>query len=149
MTEMHTLKSGSCPTLSGSSTLAYAVGIDAQTRTCISITGASGGGLYSGEPVPFKDIQNALKKSDPITSSALREVFTSRSSNTPGFLLAVLVKEKLVEPLPDKMRHFRLLDPAPFLERVAKLKQSAKPVASNPAKKPAAKKVPPKKKAKK
>jgi hypothetical protein len=41
--------------------------------------------------------------------------------NTPGFMLAVLVHEKLLMPLPGKKRSHEAVDPGEFLEKVNSL----------------------------
>jgi hypothetical protein len=51
----------------------------------------------------------------------LRPLLTG-SVNTSSFLLATLVKEGILEPVPDKKRHYQLGDDKPFLAAVAELK---------------------------
>ena len=72
----------------------------------------------------FQDIQKALSdwaENFPITSMALKALFQGKSVNTPSFLLATLVKEGILEPVPDKKRHYQLCDPKPFLAAVEKM----------------------------
>jgi hypothetical protein len=52
----------------------------------------------------------------------LRPLFQGKSVNTPAFLLATLVKEGILEPVPDKKRHYQLGDAKPFLAEMDKLK---------------------------
>jgi hypothetical protein len=68
----------------------------------------------------------------------LRPLLAGQSVNTTGFLLAALLKEKLVARLEGKSKHYKLCDPAGFLDRVAKL-PSGKPQSNKPAKKVPAK----------
>jgi hypothetical protein len=64
--------------------------------------------------VAFQDIQKALADwpmDVPFTSISLQDLFTGRSANSPGFLLATLVKEGILEPVPDRKRHYQLCEP--------------------------------------
>jgi hypothetical protein len=77
--------------------------------------------MFSKEYVLFTDIQKALADWPgdlPITSMTLRALFQGKSVNTPAFLLATLVKEGVLEPVPDKKRHYQLGDDKPFLSAV-------------------------------
>jgi hypothetical protein len=56
----------------------------------------------------------------------LRPLFTGKSVNTPAFLLASLVKEGILAPVPGKKRHYQLGDAKPFLAAVAELKAKHK-----------------------
>lgn len=142
------IQAGRCPSLSGSSTLQYQIGIDAKRQPHLRVVGNDGGGFFSDEWIAVKDIRAACQTSSPVTSAALTRLFARKSANSPGFLLGVLVALKLVAALPDKTRHFKLLDAAPFVDRVVKLSKSATPASPKPLKKSTAKKSPPKKKAK-
>jgi hypothetical protein len=132
------LKTATCPTLSSSSTLEYQFGKDLAGKLYLRISGSDGGGFYSKEWLEFGAIQKALSAAEPITSVMLRPLLAGQSVNTTGFLLAALLKEKLVERLPEKAKHYRLRDPAGLLDRVAK-PSSAKPQSAKPAKKAPAK----------
>jgi hypothetical protein len=151
-----TIKKATCKTLTGSSTLTYRLGVDKTSTLHWQILSSDGGGYFSNEWVAFQEIQQALSdwaEDFPITSMALK-VFRGRSVNTSAFLLATLVKEGILEPVPDRKRHYQLCDPKPFLAAVEKLKVThskpgkAKPRAKGKAvtrmspgeKKPAAKK---------
>ena len=46
---------------------------------------------------------------------------SGKSVNTPAFLLATLVKEGILAPVPDKKRHYQLGDAKPFLAEMDKL----------------------------
>ena len=119
-----TIKKATCSTLSGKSTLTYRLGIDKTSTLHWQVLSNSGSGYFSDEWLKFEDIQKSLKdwaKDFPITSLALRSLFTGRSSNSPGFLLATLVNEGILEPVSDKQRHYQLVDPKPFLDAVEEL----------------------------
>ena len=145
------LKQASCPTLSGTSTLHYELGLDAKQTPLIRITTCTGGGFFSKEWVSLSSIRSALQKSKAVTAILLFPLFKGKSVNTPGYLLAVLRAEKLIQPLPGKTRVHELCPD--WDDRVASLlsgdsgkpkrvaKSTSKPTASpktNPksAKKP-------------
>jgi len=98
------IRRSSCPTLSGKSTLHYEVGLDAKQTPLFRITACNGGGFFSKEWVSLPAIRSALQKSKSITSILLFPLFKGKSVNTPGYLLAVLRAEKLIQPLPGKTR---------------------------------------------
>ena len=131
-----TIKKATCKTLTGSSTLTYRLGVDQTSALHWQIFSNDGGGYFSTEWVAFQDIQKALSdwsKQFPITSMALKALFQGKSVNTPSFLLATLVKEGILEPVPDKKRHYQLCDPKPFLAEVEKLRVAhSKPGKAKP-----------------
>ena len=56
-----------------------------------------------------------------------------KSVNTSAFLLATMIKEGILVPVPDSQRHFELADTKPFLAEVEKLKAAhSKPVKAKP-----------------
>ena len=131
------LKSPTCPTISRKSQLSYELGQDAAKAFHYRIVSCDGGGFFSPEWIAWTAIQAAIKKSvGPLTSLCLRPLFQGKSVNTSGYLLAALVAEGLLEPLPDKIRHFRLTGDSPTAVEVkprstpAKKAKPAKPKAS-------------------
>jgi hypothetical protein len=68
-----------------------------------------------------------------------RKIFRGKSANTPGFLIAVLCAEGLLEPMPDKKRVHQACDPTTFIASVEELKEEA---GITSGKKPAAKAMP-------
>jgi len=122
------LKSSTCPTISRKSNLSYELGQDAAKAFHYRIVSCDGGGFFSPEWIAWTALQAAIKKSvRPLTSLCLRPLFKRKSVNASGYLLAALVAEGLLEPLPDKIRHFRLTGDSPATSE-------AKP-RSTPAKK--------------
>jgi hypothetical protein len=122
-----TIKKSTCKTLQGTATLTYHIGLDDTGAIQWKIAASTGNGMYSREYVAFTDIQKALADWPgdlPITSMTLRPLFQGKSVNTPAFLLATLVKEGILAPVPDKKRHYQLGDAKPFLAEVDKLKAS-------------------------
>jgi hypothetical protein len=69
-----------------------------------------------------------------------RKIFRGKSANTPGFLIAVLCAEGIIEPMGDKKRVHQACDPATFLASVEALrKDGGKSYSNTASKKPAAK----------
>jgi hypothetical protein len=133
-TSMHVIKTVTCKTLSGKSTLTYQIGCNPDSTIHLRITKNSGGGFFSDEWVKYEDIQAVLKersKDSPIMSHFISPLLKGKSSNTSGFIMAALSHLKLIRPLPKKKRLHELLDPKPFLETVEKLMSSdVKPKAT-------------------
>lgn len=112
--QIQPLSTTTCPTLSRKSKLTYELGQDAAKGFHYRIVSCDGGGFFSPEWIAWPDIQTAIKKSlGPITSLCLRPLFKGKSVNTSGYLLAVLLAEGLLSPLPKKVRHFQLTDNNP------------------------------------
>lgn len=109
------LKTETCPSLSGKSTLTYHIGASPESVISIRVFANSGGGFFNRDWIEFKTIQKVLEKrtgANPVTSSTFGELFPGKSVNTTGFLLAVLTHIELVKPLQDKPRCYELVDPA-------------------------------------
>jgi hypothetical protein len=126
--DMRVLKTATCKTLSGKSTLTYQLGCLPDSTIHLRITKNSGGGFFSDEWVKYEDIQAVLKersKDSPIMSHFISPLLQGKSSNTSGFIMAALTHLKLLRPLPKKKRLHELLDPEPFLDTVEKLMSSA------------------------
>ena len=127
------LKSDTCPSLSGRTTLTYHVGVSAASAIYIRVFANSGGGFFNRDWIEFNTMQKVLEKrtgANPVTSSAFGELFPGKSVNTTGFLLAVLKHMALVKPLPDKPRCYEFVDPGPWLAEMEALMASS--VAETP-----------------
>jgi hypothetical protein len=125
---MRVLKTATCKTLSGKSTLTYRIGCLPDSTVHLCIAKNDGGGMFSQEWVPFEAVQEALQddgEGAAITSVRLTPLFKGKSVNTPSFLLAALKHLKLVRPMKNKQRHHERLDPRPFLDQMEKLMSSS------------------------
>ena len=111
--EMTVIKTGTCPTLSGRSALTYEMATDPETELHYRISANSGGGFWSPEWIAWKAIEPVIKEIQPVTSTPLKTLLKGKSVNTSGFLLAVLIKEGLLEVVPDKRRQFRVTGATP------------------------------------
>ena len=139
------LKEATCPTSSGKSTLGYQIGADDTGAIHLRVSSNDGGGFFSNEWVALADIQAALKawpEDQGITSMTFRKIFRGKSSNTPGFLIAVLVAAGLLEPMEGKSRVHQACDPSAFLDSVKALQGGTTTVDKKRAPKAKAKAAP-------
>ena len=121
------LKTDTCKSLSGKSKISYQIGCNSKNEIHFRITGNTGGGFSCNEWIPLNAILQTFKKvpkDSPLTSIYLFPLFKGKSVNTPSFLMAVLLMENLVEPLPKKIRCHRLIEPKVFLEEIKQLMSS-------------------------
>jgi len=137
-TSIKPIRKATTKSLEGKATLTYRLGLDETSALHWQIHANTGGGFFSDEWVAFPAIQKALSEwpeGSPITSMALRSLFTGKSVNTPSFLLATLVKEGVLTPVEGKKRHYQLGDIKGFLATVkANHSKPAKPKAKAKAK---------------
>ena len=150
---IQTIKDSTCRTSSGKSTLGYQVGVDEAGEIHLRVSSNDGGGFFSNEWVSHTAIQAALAEwpaDQGVTSMTFRNLFRGKSANTPGFLIAVLCAEGIIEPMGEKKRVHQACDPAAFLASVAALSKGtgAAPGKQANAKSPAKAKAAPKAKAK-
>ncbi len=120
------LKEANCPTSSGKSILGYQVGTDDSGAIYLKVASNDGGGYFSNEWIAFSAIQAAITdwpEDQGVTSMTFRKIFRGKSANTPGFLIAVLCAEGLLEPMPKKQRVHQACDPAAFLASVEELRK--------------------------
>lgn len=132
------LKVGSCPSLSGKSTLTYHVGCKGQAEIYFRIYVNSGGGFHSSEWVAASDIQRALGTGGLVTSALLHPIFKKKSVNSAGFIFSVLKHEGLVARAKESRRYVRIESEA----FVAEVKALIASKVSLDADAPAAKKRP-------
>ena len=145
---MRVLSTGTCDTLSGSSKLTYHIGCHAGRRDLPACAQQhrrrlllSGVDLAAGHPDGAEETSGReAHHVHPADAS-----YRGRSANTPGFLLAVLLHEKLVRSMQGKLRRHELGDPSVFTDKVDKLlapgsnvkgKSAQKPARSAPTRKP-------------
>ena len=131
--DMRVLKTATCKTLSGKSTLTYQAGIQ-DDEIHVRVHANTGGGFFSDEWVSLNDIRSVLDEKPegtPVTSFILQPLFRGKSVNTPAFQLAALVHEKLLRPMKGKKRNHEPVDPEDFTAMVEKMTTSnVKPKAT-------------------
>ena len=121
------LKTATTKTLSGKSTLTYQVGTQEDESVHVRISKNTGGGFFSQEWISLNDIRSVLDEKPegtPVTSFILQPLFRGKSVNTPAFLLATLVHEKLLRPIKGKKRSHEPVDPEEFTAMVEKMTSS-------------------------
>jgi hypothetical protein len=125
------LKTATCKTVTGKSTLTYQIGCLPDSRIHLRISKNSGAGQFSNEWIPLSDVRKSLDKAPeghPLTSFLLQPLFNGKSVNTPAFMLAALSNERLLRVLKGKKRGHEFLDPEGFTDRMDRLAASkAKP----------------------
>jgi hypothetical protein len=118
------VKTSTCDTLTRKSRLTYQIGTLPDGEVYLRIHRNTGNGFFSNEWVSLADIQKTIGKipaGKPVTAIVLSELFHGRSVNTPGFLLAALVEEKLLVPMQGKKRSHEPVPTAEFQQRVRQL----------------------------
>ena len=141
---MRVLATGTCDTLTGSSRLTYHIGSLPDGEIYLRVHSNTGGGFFSQEWISLQDILSALKKRPdgrPITSILLNPLFRGKSANTPGFMMAVLLHEKVVRSMQGKLMRHQLINTSAFKAKVDKLLSGAegKAIPAKTAGKPAGK----------
>lgn len=100
------INAASCPTLTGTSELSYHIAVDAEEVLYLKLSSNTGRGHFSDEWIAYKDAKSAFPLG-PTSSIPLRKLFKSKSLNSSGFLLAILLNLGIVEPAPDKLRRYQ------------------------------------------
>ncbi len=112
---MRTIKTGYCPSLSGRTTLTYHIGW-LEGKIYFRLHENSSGGLFSKEWVSLERL--CIEEGKPISATAIQSLFNSKSANTGGFVLSVLLSEGLVKPIEAKKRSYLCCDPTTFKETI-------------------------------
>ena len=121
---MTVVRTGTCNTLTKKSKLTYQIGTLTDGEVYFRIHKNTGNGFFSREWIALPDIQKVLSKipvGKPVTAIMLNDLFTGKSVNTPGFLLGVLVHEKLLIPMQGKKRSHEPVDPGAITEWIKQL----------------------------
>ena len=108
--DLRLLKIGTCPSVSGKSTLTYHLGCDEAAGIHVRVVANSAAGFFSQEWLPLSKIDQTLSKAGShFTSMALHALFRGKSQNNPAFLLAVLLREGVVGRSEEKPRCYQKL----------------------------------------
>lgn len=95
---VETIYVGTCPSLTNRSTLTYAIGRDQQAQSLhLAIIGNSSAGMFCKDFTPAEQIDSIVVGSFELTSTAFQVCHPHRSTNTAGFILAVLSDLGLVQ----------------------------------------------------
>ncbi|MEF8723398.1 MAG: hypothetical protein V5B30_12610 [Candidatus Accumulibacter delftensis] len=111
------LKIARCPTVSGKSTLTYHLGCTPESVIKIRLYGNTGNGFLNQDWIAWTAIQEKLELHSPFTSQVLHALFSGKSLNSPGFLMAALKAEGVVKASTVKGRCYELTKDAGFWPR--------------------------------
>lgn len=121
------LKSASCPTLSGNSTLTYQLGCLAGLESAIRLYAYTGRGFFNQDWIGLDVIRTLLDEwpvDKPITSYALSSLYRGRSANNRAFLFAALMAEGLIQQTSGTPPSYAIGDTVRFLAEVGALMAS-------------------------
>lgn len=134
---IQTLKTAECPSLSGRSTLTYHIGADMADRALgelyFQISFNTGKGLFNNDWIPVSAIREVFEKlpeTASVTSISLNAIFIGKSTNSSGFLLAVLKAEGLVITLEGKRRSYQRTTSEAFEDQMNRLIAKSKSSSS-------------------
>lgn len=114
------LKEATCPSLTGRSNLTYHVGCIGEAIQ-LRVFMNTGSGYFSQEWIPFASINDALGSLVCLTSSTLKPIFTGKSVNTAGFVMAVLKDLGLIQAVPGNQRSYQATGDEAFINEVRSL----------------------------
>ena len=118
-----------CKTLSNKSTLTYNIATGDNDLVFIRVQSNTGGGYFSNEWILIDDINNTLKgitNDQPISSIHLFPLFKGRSINSPGYLLASLINERVMIPHQEIKRQYAFSGMSKLMEKINNLKENTK-----------------------
>ena len=121
---MTVVRTATTDTLTRKSKLTYHVGTLPDGEVYFRVHRNTGNGFFSREWIALAHIQKVLGKvpvGKPVTAFMLNDIFTGKSVNTPGFLIAVLLQEKLLVPMQGKKRSHVAVDPEEITEWIQRL----------------------------
>lgn len=119
LSPIKTIYTGECPSLSGQSTLTYAIGRHPEDQSLhLRIVANTGGGMFCDEWASGTEIDALVQSSTVLISRSMCELHAGRSINTGGFVLSVLKHLGLVRVNAENSRHHELV-PGTTFEQVA------------------------------
>ena len=113
------IHTGECSSLSGQSSLTYAIGRHPEDHSLhLRIVTNSGGGMFCDEWASGSAIDALVQSSTVLISRSMCELHAGRSINTGGFVLSVLKHLGLVRVNAENSRHHEIV-PGTTFEKVA------------------------------
>jgi hypothetical protein len=126
------IKIATCPSLSSRSTLTYQIGCiensDGKVDIRFRIKANTSRGFFSKEWISTNAIQAVFEKlpaDSAVSSMNFNGIFSGKSVNTSGFLLAVLKAEGLMVPVKGKHRSYLRGEPIEFADQIKRLVASS------------------------
>ena len=102
--QIRVLKSGSCPSLTGRSTLGYQLGCKGESELYLRLVSNTGSGFFSKEWIPCSMIEQLITGAAELTSTSFKTLFPNKSVNTGGFVMAVVKALGLIQTNADNSR---------------------------------------------
>ena len=130
--DVRTLSSQACPSITGKSKLTYHLGMHG-SKPVIRIHSNTGPGFFNDEWIDVSKVIDTLPKAGPFTSFTLRVVFKGRSMNSRAFLMAALRNEGVVQRSTEKPRCWERADIDAFLAKFEVVGKSSSPALSQPS----------------
>lgn len=119
LSPIQAIHTGECLSLSGQSTLTYAIGRNPEDQSLhLRIVTNSGGGMFCDEWASGSAIDALVQSSTVLISRSMCELHAGRSINTGGFVLSVLKHLGLVRVNAENSRHYEIV-PGTTFEKVA------------------------------
>ncbi len=115
---MRILRISTTQSLSCRSQLTYHVGCNESGAIHFRLWANTAAGMFSNSWFSMADVSPLLSATDGITSTALQPLWQFSSRNNPGFAMALLQGEGLIEKSVLTPRTYRTVDPAPFLKSI-------------------------------
>ena len=96
---------GECPSISGRSTLTYAIGRHSEDgKLHLAITGNSGGGMWCRDWASASAIQDVVLGEGELTAKSFHFLHPGKSINSQGFVLASLKDLGFIRPNAENTR---------------------------------------------
>lgn len=116
---------GECPSVSGRSTLTYAVGKHAAAGTLhLRIADNTGKGMWCKDWAPAQTVEAIVAGAQELTAKSFHELHPGKSINTGGFVLAALRDLGLIRPCEPNTRVHEHV-PKTTLEQAVKERMNA------------------------
>ena len=115
LSPIEAIYTGECSSLSGQSTLTYAIGRHPKDQSLhLRIVTNSGGGMFCDEWASGSAIDALVQSSTVLVSRSMCELHAGRSINTGGFVLSVLKHLGLVRVNAENSRHHEMVPGTTF-----------------------------------
>jgi hypothetical protein len=119
LSPIEAIYTGECQSLSGQSSLTYAIGRHPEDQTLhLRIVANTGGGMFCDEWASGSAIDALVQSSAVLISRSMCELHAGRSINTGGFVLSILKHLGLVRVNAENSRHHEMV-PGTTFEQVA------------------------------
>lgn len=116
------LKVVQCPSVSERSQIIYQIGCRDGNAPYLRVCANSGKGAFSKDWVATADIAGVISTTEKVTAAGLsKALYPGKSTNSGGFLLAVLKDLGLIEVVGDKVKTYVQKDAAGFVAEVRQL----------------------------